>query len=68
MTRNHVGKAYRRHVPKPDERGRRRAVVGRSLDGNVQRFEVGNRGTSEAESQQRLDAICDLYDERKRDN
>ncbi len=63
-----VGKAYRRHVPKPDERGRRRAVVGRSLDGNVQRFEVGNRGTSEAESQQRLDAICDLYDERKRDN
>lgn len=57
-----VGKAYRRHVPKPDARGRRRAVVGRSLDGNVQRFEVGNKGTSQAESQQRLDAICDLYD------
>ncbi len=55
-------KAYRRHVAKPDSRGRRRSAVGRLQDGKPCRFEVGDRDTTEVQAQRRLDDICDLYD------
>ncbi len=56
-------KSYRGPLPKPDSQGRWRPVVGQSLDGKSQRFQVGNkRDTTEAEAKRRLDYIRDFFD------
>lgn len=56
-------KSYRGGLPRPDNQGRIRPVVGRNRDGKPQRFTVGNvRDTTQAECLKRLDAIRDLYD------
>jgi hypothetical protein len=59
-------KTYRRKLPRPDERGRIRGVVGQSrdYDGKMYpaRFTVGNAAdTAPANAMRRLDAIRDLY-------
>lgn len=55
-------KVYRRRIPRPDERGRIRPVVGRTVDGSPARFTVGTRETtSPADAMRRLDAIRNLY-------
>ncbi len=56
-------KSYRGRLPKPDELGRWRPVVGRQQNGKPQRFQVGNRrDTPEGEALRRLNHIRDLYD------
>ena len=56
-------KSYRGGLPKPDNLGRWRPVVGRLRDGKPQRFQIGNRrDTSEGDALRRLNHIRDLYD------
>ena len=59
-------KTYRRELPRPDERGRIRVVVGQAKDfeGRIYaaRFTVGNAAdTAPADAMRRLDAIRNLY-------
>ena len=59
-------KTYRRKLPRPDERGRIRVVVGQAKDyeGRIYsaRFTVGTTAdTAPADAMRRLDAIRDLY-------
>jgi hypothetical protein len=55
-------RTYRRELPQPDERGRMRPVVGRTLEGVPARFTVGTHATtSPADALKRLNAIRDLY-------
>ena len=55
-------KTYRRELPRPDERGRIRPVVGQTLEGVPARFTVGTRATtSPVDALKRLNAIRDLY-------
>lgn len=50
-------------LPKPDSRGRWRPVVGRSVEGKPQRFQVGNeKNTSKGEAEKRLGYIRHLCD------
>jgi hypothetical protein len=56
-------KTYRSGLPKPDNLGRWRPVVGRQQNGKPQRFQVGKKqGTSEGDALRRLNHIRDLYD------
>ena len=55
-------KTYRRKLPRPDERGRIRVVVGQAKDGDGRmypaRFSVGNAAdTAPADAMRRLDAV-----------
>src|SRR5208282_2028130 len=59
-------KTYRRKLPRPDERGRIRVVVGQVKDNdgtmNAARFTVGNAAdTAPVDAMRRLDAIRNLY-------
>ncbi|MEX1040204.1 MAG: hypothetical protein WDZ51_06225 [Pirellulaceae bacterium] len=57
----------RRHekLPKPDERGRIKAFVGKTEDGKRAVFVVGNRRTTQVESQIRLEKIREIYSQCK---
>ena len=49
-------------LPKPDTRGRWRPVVGTTIEGKPQRFQVGNdKNTTKGEAERRLGYIRDLY-------
>jgi hypothetical protein len=53
---------YYGDLPKPDNLGRWRPVVGVDCQGKPQRFQVGNKKhTSETDAKRRLDAVRDLY-------
>jgi hypothetical protein len=55
-------KTYRRKLPRPDERGRIRSVVGQTMEGSLVRFTVGtHETTSPTDAMKRLDAIRNLY-------
>ena len=60
---------YRRTIlPKPDQQGRWRAVVGRTKNSTLARFQVGTKKTtSEGDALKRLQAIQDLYDRQCRE-
>lgn len=49
-------------LPKPDGRGRVRPFVGKTIEGRKARFTVGDRNTSTAESERRLEVIRLLYE------
>ena len=56
-------KSYRGGLPRFDNLGRWRPVVGRLWNGKPQRFQVGNRrDTSEGDALRRLNHIRDFYD------
>ena len=58
-----MAKTHSCQLPKPDQQGRYRPVVGRSESGKPQRFQVGRvKDTTAAEAQRRLDYIRLLYD------
>ena len=54
----------RKHAkpPKPDARGRRRVYIGHDPSGKKQRFQVGDRSTSEQEAARRIEAIRQFYE------
>lgn len=61
-------KSYRGGLPKPDNLGRWRPVVGKNEAGKAQRFFVGNvRDTTPTQALSRLNVIRDLFDRQCRE-